>query len=136
MQGTVRAAAFWGLALFHSYISAEPFAYVTNQSSNSVSVIDTATNQVVATIPAGQKPAGVAAIPHGRRVYVSNPEGKNISVIDTESRTVIQTVAVGESPLGIAAHPDDTRVYVADWYLNKVFVLDATTLKVAAEIPV
>ena len=39
-------------------------AYVTNQSSNNVSVIDTATNAVVgSTIPVGTTPQGVAICP-------------------------------------------------------------------------
>ncbi|WP_438303437.1 hypothetical protein ACSHXN_19625 [Streptomyces sp. HUAS TT11] len=37
-----------------------PNAYVTNQGSNTVSVIDTATNTVTATVPAGFGPSGVA----------------------------------------------------------------------------
>ncbi len=37
---------------------AAPFAYVTNQFSNTVSVIDTATNTVVATIPVPGVPMG------------------------------------------------------------------------------
>ena len=32
---------------------AQPFAYIGNQNSNSVSLIDTATNIVVATVPVG-----------------------------------------------------------------------------------
>jgi YVTN family beta-propeller protein len=35
---------------------AQPIAYVANQDSNSVSVINTATNTVVATIPVGIRP--------------------------------------------------------------------------------
>ncbi len=35
-----------------------PFAYITNQDSNNVSVIDTATNTVTATVPVGHSPEG------------------------------------------------------------------------------
>ena len=35
-------------------------AYITNSGSNTVSVIDTATNTVVSTIPVGGSPNGVA----------------------------------------------------------------------------
>ena len=35
---------------------AAPFAYITNQSSDTVSVIDTATNTVVATVAVGDNP--------------------------------------------------------------------------------
>jgi YVTN family beta-propeller protein len=38
----------------------QPFAYVTNLVDNTVSVIDTARNKVVATIPVGTAPFAVA----------------------------------------------------------------------------
>ena len=42
---------------------AQTRAYVTNLGSNTVSVIDTATNTVVATIPVGLTPVGIAITP-------------------------------------------------------------------------
>ena len=38
-------------------VQAAPFAYITNSSSNNVSVIDTATNTVVATVAVGTNPS-------------------------------------------------------------------------------
>ena len=38
--------------------AAAPFAYVPNEGSGTLSVIDTATDQVVAEIAVGQKPRG------------------------------------------------------------------------------
>jgi YVTN family beta-propeller protein len=63
-------AALWvvlvmGLGLMASLAAAAPFAYVTNGGSNTVSVIDTAANKVVATVPVGFEPAGVAVAPDG-----------------------------------------------------------------------
>ena len=40
--------------------------------SNTVSVIDTASNTVVATVAVGSMPRGVAITPDGTRVYVTN----------------------------------------------------------------
>nr|WP_257205711.1 hypothetical protein [Bacillus cereus] len=36
------------------------FAYVTNQYSNNVSVIDTSSNTVIATVLVDSRPAGIA----------------------------------------------------------------------------
>ena len=47
-------------------------AYITNTGSNTVSVIDTATNTVTATIPVGGEPYSVAVSPDGSKVYVAN----------------------------------------------------------------
>ena len=39
---------------------AAPYAYITNSGNNTVSVIDTATNNVTATVTVGSGPEGVA----------------------------------------------------------------------------
>jgi YVTN family beta-propeller protein len=79
MQGSVRSRVFWArlivfgavLALaFGGRPAAAPFAYVANSHSNSVSVIDTATNKVVGTpipTPPGLEPVAVAVAPDGTR---------------------------------------------------------------------
>ena len=48
-------AAIASLLLLSAFNAAhaQPFAYIGNQNSNSVSLIDTATNIVVATVPMG-----------------------------------------------------------------------------------
>jgi len=57
--------------------------YVSNRGSNSVSVIDTNSNSVVATIPVKQSPQHMVANSLGTRIYGST--GDNISIIDTSS---------------------------------------------------
>ena len=46
--------------------------YVTNNGANTVSVINTATNTVSATITVGIRPLGVSVSPDGSKVYVAN----------------------------------------------------------------
>src|SRR5262245_46069854 len=53
------------LTLSAALAQAEPFAYITNLVSANVSVIDTASNTVVATVPVGANPQGVAVTPDG-----------------------------------------------------------------------
>ena len=45
-----------------SITSAAPFAYITNTDSHKVSVIDTATNTVTASVPLGLGPYGIAGL--------------------------------------------------------------------------
>ena len=65
-----------------------------------VSVIDTATNTVVAMVAVENFPIGVAVTPDGRHAYVANDSSNNVAVIDTASNTVVATVPVGSAPLG------------------------------------
>ena len=100
-----------GLALAAFPAEAAPFAYVANANSNNVSVIDTATTppSVVATIPVGSHPIGVAVAPDGKHVYVTNFFSDTVSVIDTGSNTVMATVPVGRVPEAVAVTPDGTQ---------------------------
>src|SRR5205807_91904 len=95
--------------------SASPFAYTSNQYTNDVTVIDTAMNTVVTTLPAGSGPLGMAVTTDGSRMYVANFNDFTVSVIDTASNTVVGTVPVGLQPSGVAVTPDGTTVYVANY---------------------
>jgi YVTN family beta-propeller protein len=81
--------------------------YVTNNSSNNLSVIATATNTVIATIAVGVNPVGVAVTPDGSEVYVADSRSNSVSVFDTATNTVITTIPVGVEPIafGIFIQP-------------------------------
>ena len=66
--------------------------YVSNQISNTVSVIDTTTNAVLTTIVVGNLPADVAVAPDGRHVYVANEYSNTVSVIDSATNAVVTTI--------------------------------------------
>ena len=76
-----------------------------NAGDNTVLVIDTATNTVVATIAVGQTPFGVAITPDGTRAYVAEANSFTVSVIDTATNTVVASIAVGLFPEGVAITP-------------------------------
>ena len=95
----------------------QPFAYVTNGADNTVSVVDTASNTVVATIPVGHEPFGVAITSDGTRVYVTNQLDDSVSVIDTSSNTVVDTISEFPEfvfPTGVAITPDGTNGHERD----------------------
>src|SRR5690349_9257491 len=79
------------------------FAYVTNQASATVSVIDLTTNQKTQDISVGVEPYGIALTPDGARAYVANSASNTVSVIDTASNTVVATIKIpGVQPRGVA----------------------------------
>ena len=104
-------------------------AYVANAGDDNVSVINTTTKTVVATISVGREPQGVAFAPDGAAVYVTNIKDNTVSVIDTATRTQTTTIAVGRSPQSIAAAvtPNGPRAYVPNFDDNTVTVIDLTT---------
>jgi YVTN family beta-propeller protein len=65
------------LALSVATLHARTTAYVTNSSSNTVSVIDVPTNTVTATIAVGNMPFGVGPLPGWHAGLCGQPRGWN-----------------------------------------------------------
>jgi YVTN family beta-propeller protein len=107
-------------------------AYVSNSYGDTVSVIDTAIDEVLATIEFGDAPAkptvtadleGRADVRHGlvnptvapdgRHVYVAKSVAGGIAVIDADRLTVTTVLdAGGPKPSGLAFTPDGSRLVV------------------------
>lgn len=123
----------FGFTLSSSLIYAQPYAYVANSSSNSISVINTATNAVTATIPV-TSPKRVAISPDGTRAYATGDN--SVSVIETGTNTVVATIPVGAAPNWIVVSPDGSRVYVDGAFRPPVLlVIDTTTNSIVARVP-
>ena len=102
-------------------------AYIPNLGPNTVSVINTACNTVVDTIPVGTDPHGIAVSHDGSRVYVANNTSGDVSVINTATNLVIATVNVGTGPASLVVSPDGSRVYVTNGGSNNVSVIETAT---------
>jgi len=111
-------------------------AYITNSGDRTVSVINTTNNSIVATVPVGSYPIGVAVTSNGTKVYVANYNSNTVSVINTITNTVTATVPVGRYPIGVAVTPDESKVYVTNQNGNDVSVINTTTNTVTATLPV
>src|SRR5690242_12415919 len=105
--------------------SAAPFAYVPNEGSGTVSVIDTASDTVVAEIAAGSKPRGIAVSRDGSRVFVSDQPANALLVIDAGHRRVESSIPLGESPEGVYISPDGALFAAASEISNAVILIDA-----------
>jgi YVTN family beta-propeller protein len=115
---------------------AAPRAWVTNNLESTVSVVDTASNTVVATVPVGLGPVGVVVNGATSRAYVANTSGGSVTVVNTATNTPITTVPVASLPVGIAVDPVGTTVYVTNFSSSLVSVIDAATNAVVDSIPV
>src|SRR2546426_6494162 len=97
---------------------------MTNFDSNTVSVING--TSVVATIPVGNIPYGVAYDSGNGYIYVANINSNNVSVIDGTS--VIASVPVGSGPDGVGYNGGNGYIYVANQNSNNVSVISGTTV--------
>jgi YVTN family beta-propeller protein len=76
--------------------------WVSNAQAKTVSVYDSRTRGLIATIEDGEVPVGIQMSPNGRRAFVANTGANRISVIDVKTRKVIRAFTTGKTPDGMA----------------------------------
>lgn len=135
-------------------------AYVTNEDSQDLTVIATANDSVVATIPVGTRPRGVKVSPDGRTVYValsgspkcppSMPDAEceklksdktkdGIAEVDVAARRVTRVLPGGSDPEQFDISGDGKRLYIANEDAGTASIVEVksgaidTTVKVGAE---
>lgn len=120
--------------------------YATASQSNSISVIDTSSNTVIATLPSST-PEDIAITPDGTRAYIIN-YGSAISVMDVDAasasyHSVVASIPVSFiSPLFLGGHTaitPDGAVAVINWrglIASGVDVLDVDPTSPSYNIPV
>ena len=132
-------------------------AYVSNEDGNSVSVIDTQSAQVIATIDVGKRPRGMKIDRAGARLFVAvsglpkcpptvpdeecakrkrDLSADGIAIIDTKSHRVVRVLAAGSDPEQFDLSVDETRMFVANEDVGRTSVVDIASGKVIASIPV
>ena len=104
--------------------------YVAKKADGTLSVIDGASNAVIATIPVGNVPVDVGVNSTTDRVYVANHTDGTVSVIDGATNTVIATVPVGSarSNIWVGVNPSTDRVYVTKFRDDTVYVIADTLI--------
>ena len=93
--------------------------WVTNEKSNTISVIDVDTLEVTRTIEVGQRPRGVIFSKDYSRLYVCASNDDTVQVIDPESGKVLHDLPSGEDPEQFALHPNDRYLYIANEAANR-----------------
>lgn len=132
-------------------------AYVSNEDGDSVSVLDTATGDVIATVPVGKRPRGLKLSRDGSRLYVAvsglpkcpppipeatcaklqrDPAADGVAVVDTRSLRKIKLLEVGSDPEQLELGDGDRRLYVSNEDTASVTVVDIPTAKVITRIAV
>jgi len=111
------------------------FLYATSGSSGAVSVTDTETNSLVATISIPtQRILSIAITPDGRLAYATDCcSDNNVTVIDTRTNTVVTQIPLAGGPSGIAITPDGRFAFVED--LVDTSIIDTHTNQIVDTIP-
>ncbi|HVP72219.1 MAG TPA: hypothetical protein VMS30_00680, partial [Phycisphaerales bacterium] len=90
-------------------------AWVINHISDSISVVDLMTRNVVATLTTSDEPCDVVFAGTPQRAFVSCSQANRVQVFDPLNLQAlpIDIAIVGEDPRAMAVSPDGSKVYVA-----------------------
>ena len=113
----------------------EPYAYVTNRGSATVSIIDTQTDKVTSTFAVVNEPLGIAASADGARLYVVNQTGTLIERDLYEDKETAR-MTVGAAAAGIWPSPDGRMLLVALGDRDAVALIDMPTLRMLKTLQV
>jgi YVTN family beta-propeller protein len=110
--------------------------WVAHSRDGGISIIDTASAQVVHTFSAKtQRSNRVKFTTDGQLVLVSDLSGGELAIFDARARTERARLKLGRSPTGILVAPNGQHAYVAVSGDQRVAVIDLATLRVASTIP-
>ncbi|MGD8397036.1 MAG: FlgD immunoglobulin-like domain containing protein, partial [Candidatus Eiseniibacteriota bacterium] len=97
-----------------------------NTYDDTITLIDTATWTVVATVPVGDFPVRATFAIDDSVIYVSHRNDDTIRVVTNAGggSSVIQTIFVGDQPYEMALAPDNLTLYVANAGAQSIGVVD------------
>jgi YVTN family beta-propeller protein len=101
--------------------------YVTNEKGNSITVLDSETWQVTATIDVGQRPRGILVSADGRERHLCVSDGDVARVFETANLKQTHTLPSGPDPELMVFHPSGNPIYIANEDANLVTVVDGET---------
>lgn len=118
---------------------AAAFAFVGNQGSASVSMIDTKSDEVVRTLTGEGKLGkvnGVVANRSATLLFVVDAKDGRVNVLDVATDKVKKQIAVGSGPEGIGMSPSGNEVAACIEDDNEVVLIDTKTLEVTQRIAI
>jgi YVTN family beta-propeller protein len=117
--------------------------YVTNETSGDMSIIDSATLNVVHTIPLGKRPRGIVASPDNKTIYVAlsgspiagpgvdesklpppDKSADGIGVFDVAQNKLVRVIKSGSDPENFDISEDGRLLYVSNEDAAGLSILD------------
>ena len=132
----VCGAAVVALATAAPALSQVRILQTNSGASNNISVIDPASNQVVAEVAGVPINHGAAASPDGRQFYFSSEAEQTLHVVDGKTLQTTKKIPLSGRPNNISISRDGSRVYVGIVSApGAVDVIDTKSLEKVKSIP-
>jgi YVTN family beta-propeller protein len=126
----VLMVAVCGLAVSESAVAQVRILQTNSGASNNISVIDPASNRVVAEVAGVPINHGAAASPDGSQLYFSSEAEQTLHVVDGKTLQTTKKIPLSGRPNNISISRDGSRVYVGIVSApGAVDVIDARSLE-------
>ena len=131
-----------------------PRIYVTNEVSGDLTVIDSASRGVIATVPLGKRPRGIHPSPDGKTLYIAlsgspiagpdvdestlpppDKSADGIGVFDVTQNKLVRIMQAGSDPENFDVSKDGKEIYVSNEDISAVSVVDIASGKVSKSFP-
>ena len=108
--------------------------YISNEKDNTLSVIDTATDEVIKTIPVGKRPRGIVLSKDFSKLYICASDSNTVQVLDIKSGALLpNTLPSGDDPEQFDLAPNNKHLYIANENDAAVTVVDTDSRTVVKQ---
>src|ERR1700751_3240792 len=108
---------------------------VVSVGSNSITLIDTATNKVKGVVYVGRSPHEAFFTPNGRELWATVRGENYVSVIDPQKMKEIRRIEVANGPGMTMFGPDGKYAFVCSSFTPELAVIDVASHKVIKRMP-
>src|SRR6516164_8598204 len=108
---------------------------VVSVGSNSVTLIDTATNKIKGVVYVGRSPHEAFFTPNGRELWVTVRGENYVSVIDPGRMKETQRIELADGPGMTMFGPDGKYAFVCSSFAPELAVIDVASHKVVKRLP-
>ena len=108
---------------------------VVSIASNSVTLIDTATNKVKGVVYVGRSPHEAFFTPNGRQLWVTVRGEDYVSVIDPKAMREIRRIRLGNGPGMTMFGPDGRYGFVCSSFTPELAVVDTASHQIIKRVP-
>lgn len=104
-----------------------------SQLNDTISVIDTSTNQVIDTISTND-PRQIAISPDGDFLYVTNLNSNTVKIISTSSNEVVSSIEIGHATFLVAINPSGDLACIGGATTGSIYVVNLVDQSIISTI--
>jgi len=137
-SGEILQAVETGQAVTHMVAVAEEAGRVVtaNIGSGTVTIVDPASQSVVAHVETGAGAEGLTIHPDGMRAYVTNRSAGTLVEVDLTTGAITRSMEVGDFPIRVKVRPGGAELLVSNANGNEIVAVDPEEWEILRRLPV